>query len=123
VKCRKKVIFVPPTKKKGNKMAWKPKIIDQPPYPETYPYHVSEIFGNFKQLEKVLLIDQELLAKYRQNLPALFRYDIDPSIQEIESKQEVYKKELEKILELIPVITKIYFNLLAWQKEKTNHEL
>jgi beta-galactosidase GanA len=104
-------------------MAWKPKIIDPPPYPETYPYHVSEIFGNFKQLEKVLLIDQELLAKYRQNLPALFRYDIDPTIQEIESKQEVYKKELEKILELIPVITKIHFNLLAWQKEKTNHEL
>lgn len=104
-------------------MAWTPKNIDRSTYPNTYPDHVSTIFGNFKQLEDVLLIDQELLKKYRQNLPPLSKWNIEQTIQEMEGKQEVYRKELEKILELIPIIETIHLNLSAWQKEKRYYEL
>ena len=104
-------------------MAWKPKNIDRSTYPDTYPDHVSTIFGNFKQLEDVLQIDQELLKKYRQKLPPLKRWDIEQTIQEIEGDQELYRKELEKILELIPIIETIHLNLSAWQKEKRYYEL
>ena len=104
-------------------MAWKPKNIDRRTYPDTYPDHVSTIFGNFKQLEDVLLIDQELLKKYRHNLPPLVRWNIEQTIQEIEGNQELNRKELEKIFELIPIIETIHFNLSAWQKEKKYYEL
>lgn len=104
-------------------MAWKPKNIDITTYPDTIPDHVSTIFGNFKRLENVLLIDQELLQKYRQHLPPLKRWYIEQTIQEMEVNQEVYRKELEKILELIPIIETIHLNLSAWQKEKRYYEL
>ena len=99
-------------------MAWKPKNIDRSTYPDTLPDHVSTIFVNFKHLEDVLQIDQELLKKYRQNLPPLKRWDIEQTIQEIEGNQELYRKELEKIFELIPIIETIHLNLSAWQKER-----